>query len=167
MFLSPLIIILLILGYLDTGSPIFCQTRMGKNKKPFKLLKFRSMYLNTKSIATHLNNPSSVTYYGKFLRKSKLDEIPQLYNVFVGEMSLVGPRPNLLNQLDLIKEREFRDVYSVKPGITGLAQVLKIDMSNPKLLAKIDSKMISNLSFLAYIKLIFLTVSGKGFGDRI
>jgi len=165
--LSPIILVLLIIGFFDTGSPVFCQERVGKNKQPFNLYKFRSMHVDTKSVATHLANYSAVTKYGAFLRKSKLDELPQLWNVFVGDMSLVGPRPNLYNQEELIHDRDMRGVYSVHPGITGLAQINKIDMSTPQLLAETDAKMIQELNTLGYFKYIFLTVFGKGFGDRI
>ena len=165
--LSPVLLILIVAGYFDTGSPIFSQERVGKDKNPFKLIKFRSMYLNAPSVATHLANSSSITRFGSFLRKSKLDELPQLWNVFVGDMSLVGPRPNLFNQEELIQERDSRGVYSVRPGITGLAQINKIDMSTPQLLAETDAKMIQELNTLGYLKYIFLTVFGKGFGDRI
>lgn len=105
LILSPFIIVLWLIGFFDTGSPIFAQERVGKHKKAFQLYKFRSMHVNTKSVATHLANNSSVTKYGAFLRKSKLDELPQLFNVLVGDMSLVGPRPNLFNQEELIHER--------------------------------------------------------------
>jgi len=165
--LSPIIILLLIIGYFDTGSPIFKQERVGRNKQPFYLLKFRSMHVNTLSLATHLVQASSITKWGAFLRKSKLDELPQLLNVLAGDMSFVGPRPNLLNQEELLKERVKRGVYAVRPGITGLAQVQKIDMSTPKLLAETDAKMIQELNTFSYFKYIFLTVFGKGFGDRI
>jgi O-antigen biosynthesis protein WbqP len=165
--LSPIILILLVIGYLDTGSPIFRQERVGKNKQPFYLLKFRSMYVNTQSVATHLVQSSSVTKWGSFLRNSKLDELPQLFNVLKGDMSFVGPRPNLFNQLELIEERAKRGVYSIRPGITGLAQIQKIDMSTPKLLAETDAKMVNHLNVWYYFKYIFLTVFGKGFGDRI
>ncbi len=110
---------------------------------------------------------SSITPFGSFLRKSKLDELPQLWNVFVGDMSLVGPRPNLYNQDDLIKERNSRGVYSVRPGITGLAQINKIDMSTPQLLAETDAMMIQELNAIVYFKYILLTVFGKRFGDRV
>ena len=165
--LSPIITILLIAGYFDTKSPIFKQERIGKNKKPFNLYKFRSMYVNTKSVATHLANYSSITKYGNFLRKSKLDELHQLFNVFKGDMSFVGPRPNLYNQEDLITEREKLGVYNVSPGITGLSQINKIDMSTPKLLAETDAQMLKNLTFKNYLIYILKTVTGKGFGDRI
>jgi lipopolysaccharide/colanic/teichoic acid biosynthesis glycosyltransferase len=165
--LSPILIVLMIIGYFDTGSPIFRQERVGRGKKPFLLMKFRSMNVNAPSVATHMASASSITPFGSFLRKSKLDELPQLWNVFVGDMSLVGPRPNLFNQEELIHERDSRGVYSVRPGITGLAQINKIDMSTPQLLAETDAKMIQELNTLGYFKYIFLTVFGKGIGDRI
>ena len=167
LILSPFIIILWGIGFFDTGSPIFRQERVGKNKQPFYLYKFRSMHINTKSVATHLANVSSITPFGRFLRKSKLDELPQLFNVLKGNMSLVGPRPNLFNQEQLMAERYARGVYNVRPGITGLAQINKIDMSTPQLLAEIDAKMTAHLNVWYYFKYIFLTVFGKGFGDRI
>ncbi len=165
--LSPIFIVLMVIGYFDTGSPIFIQERVGKDKQPFKLMKFRSMQINAPLVATHLASASSITAFGSFLRKSKLDELPQLWNVFVGDMSLVGPRPNLFNQEELIQERDSRGVYFVRPGITGLAQINKIDMSTPQLLAENDAKMVQQLNTLSYFKFIFLTVFGKGFGDRI
>lgn len=167
LLLSPILLVLITIGYFDTGSPIFRQERVGKNKKPFHLVKFRSMHVNAPSVATHLASASSITPFGSFLRKSKLDELPQLWNVFVGDMSLVGPRPNLFNQEELINERDSRGVYSVRPGITGLAQINKIDMSTPQLLAESDAKMIQELNTFVYFKYILLTIFGKGYGDRI
>ena len=167
LLLSPILIVLIIIGYFDTGLPLFRQERVGMSKKPFRLMKFRSMHVNAPSVATHLASARSVKPYGSFLRKSKLDELPQLWNVLVGDMSLVGPRPNLFNQVELIQERDSRGVYFVRPGITGLAQINKIDMSTPQLLAETDAKMIQELNTLGYFKYIFLTVFGKGFGDRI
>jgi lipopolysaccharide/colanic/teichoic acid biosynthesis glycosyltransferase len=125
------------------------------------------MNVNTQEVATHLVQVNAITRWGTFLRNSKLDEIPQLYNVLLGDMSLVGPRPNLFNQVELIEERVIRGVYFIRPGITGLAQINKIDMSNPRLLAETDENMIKELNILKYFKYIFLTVSGRGFGDRI
>lgn len=165
--LFPVFILLIIIGFLDTKTPIFAQERVGKNKKPFKLYKFRSMYVNTQSVATHLASQASVTKWGGFLRKSKLDELPQLFNVLKGNMSLVGPRPNLYNQEELIQERNKRGVYNVVPGITGEAQINKIDMSTPKLLAETDAIMTKNLTFKNYLYYIIVTVLGKGSGDRI
>lgn len=166
-FLSPVFIVLLIITYFETRSPIFVQERVGKDMKPFRLFKFRSLPLNVPNVPTHFLNSFNITPLGRFLRKSKLDELPQLWNVFVGDMSLVGPRPNLFSQEELIAQRKKNRVYSVRPGITGLAQISKIDMSSPKLLAETDARMIEKLNFLYYFKYIFLTVYGKGFGDRI
>lgn len=167
LFLWPILVILYIIGLFDTGSPIFVQERVGRYKKPFKLIKFRTMHVNTKSVATHLSNQASVTKFGSFLRKSKLDELPQLINVLTGDMSLVGPRPNLFNQTELIEERDKRGVYNVVPGITGLSQINEIDMSTPVELAVKDAEMIQNLTLSDYFKYILATVTGKGQGDRI
>ncbi|MBN2641603.1 MAG: sugar transferase [Victivallales bacterium] len=163
----PIFIVILILGWLDTGSPVFCQQRVGRNRKPFTLVKFRTMKLDTASVASHLASTSSITKLGSFLRKSKIDELPQLWNVLKGEMSLVGPRPCLFNQEELIHEREARGVFNVRPGVTGLAQVNEIDMSTPKLLAETDARMISEMSVRNYFMFILQTVTGKGSGDRV
>ena len=102
---APILALLWILGWLDTGSPLFRQERVGRNQKPFTLVKFRTMRPDTASVATHLADASAVTKLGHFLRRSKLDELPQLWNVLKGEMSLVGPRPCLFSQTELIEER--------------------------------------------------------------
>ena len=167
LILSPIMFMLFIIGLFDTGSPLFKQERVGKGKKPFRLLKFRSMHVNTQSVATHLVQSSVITKWGSVLRKSKLDELPQLINVLMGDMSFVGPRPNLFSQNDLIEEREARGVYQIKPGITGLAQINKIDMSTPVLLAATDAKMISELNIYQYFKYLISTLLGRGFGDRV
>jgi lipopolysaccharide/colanic/teichoic acid biosynthesis glycosyltransferase len=163
----PILLIVIIIGFFDTGSPIFIQERVGRNQKPFKLIKFRTMNMATASVASHLASPSSITRLGSFLRKTKIDELPQLINVLKGEMSFVGPRPNLYNQSELIKARQSLDIYRVLPGITGLAQVSNIDMSEPQLLAMTDRKMLDNLTVRNYFKLILLTISGRGSGDAI
>ena len=163
----PILVIVTIIGYFDTGAPIFIQERVGKDKRPFKLIKFRTMSVDTKSVASHLASSASITQFGSFLRKSKVDELPQLINVLKGEMSFVGPRPNLFNQEELITERESRSVYNVRPGITGLAQVNDIDMSTPELLAITDEKMISTLTLRLYFKYILQTLTGSGSGDRV
>ena len=125
------------------------------------------MKLETGSVGTHEVNPSQVTAWGKLLRKTKIDELPQLWNVLKGEMSLVGPRPCLPNQIALIQERQRLGVFNVRPGITGLAQVQGIDMSTPDLLAKTDEKMIRTMSLFKYFRYIFRTICGSGFGDRV
>lgn len=164
---SPFILLLLFIGYFDTGSPIFTQVRVGRNQKPFTLIKYRTMAKNTQSVASHLVGETVITGYGRFLRRTKLDELPQLWNVLKGDMSLVGPRPGLFNQADLTAAREKEGVYKVRPGITGLAQVSGIDMSTPELLAKTDAKMISDMSLGNYFRLIIATVSGRGRGDAV
>lgn len=165
--LLPIMLVVYVCGYFDTKSPLFYQERVGKNLKPFTLIKFRTMKINTKSVASHLASSNSITKLGKFLRKSKLDELPQLVNVLKGEMSLVGPRPNLFNQKELIEERGNLRIYDVRPGITGLAQLSNIDMSNPKLLAKADAKMIDSFNLNAYFSYLFKTALGRGSGDRV
>lgn len=163
----PVLLVIYVLGLFDTGSPLFWQERVGRNKKPFVLVKFRTMTVDTASVASHLASTASITRMGGFLRKTKLDELPQLWNVLKGEMSLVGPRPNLFNQEELIAERDALGVYSARPGITGLAQVNEIDMSTPKLLAETDARMISEMSISRYFSYILQTVTGKGAGDRV
>lgn len=165
--LWPVLFIVTVIGFFDTGSPIFIQERVGRKKKPFKLIKFRTMAVETRSVASHLANTSSITKLGSFLRKTKIDELPQLINVLKGDMSLVGPRPNLFNQHELIIEREALGVYDVLPGITGLAQVQNIDMSTPALLAKTDKEMIDTLTIKGYFKYIIMTVTGSGSGDAV
>lgn len=164
---SPVMLVILIIGYFETGSPMFCQERVGKNKSLFTLYKFRTMKLNTKSVASHLAERTSITKFGNVLRKTKLDELPQLVNVLKGDMSLVGPRPCLLNQNDVINEREKLGVFDVLPGITGLAQIKGVDMSTPRSLANLDREMIENMSILNYFKYGIATFIGRGYGDRI
>ncbi len=163
----PILLTIYIVGLFDTGSPLFRQERVGRNKQPFTLVKFRTMQINTASVASHLASSSSITPLGGFLRKTKLDELPQLWNVLKGEMSLVGPRPNLFNQEELMAARNRLGVYDVLPGITGLAQVSDIDMSTPELLAETDHQMIKALTVRDYFKYIFMTVAGRGQGDRV
>ena len=163
----PVLLVLCVIGLFDTGSPVFRQERVGRDKKTFTLVKFRTMSVDTASVASHLASSSSITKFGHFLRRTKLDELPQLWNVLKGEMSLVGPRPCLFNQEELIAEREQRGVLKARPGITGLAQVNDIDMSTPELLAETDQKMLENLTVGAYFRYIFMTVAGRGAGDRV
>lgn len=167
LLLSPVFILVYILSLFDTGKPIFRQERVGLYKRPFILVKFRTMSVGTASVASHLSSNSSITTLGHFLRRTKLDELPQLWNVLKGEMSLVGPRPGLYNQLDLMEVRDKYGIFSVRPGITGLSQINRVDMSEPEKLAIMDAKMISDYSFSNYLKYILLTVYGRGAGDGI
>lgn len=153
----PLFFLIFVIGLFDTGSPLFIQKRVGLNLKSFNLIKFRTMKMNTLSSGTHLVDPSNITHFGYFLRKYKLDELLQLWNVFIGNMSLVGPRPCLLNQKRLINERKKRGVFNVKPGITGLAQVSNITMKTPTLLSKTDLKMIKQMNLYYYFYYILKT----------
>ena len=178
--LFPLFILVYVLCFIDTKSPLFIQERLGKQKKIFRLIeyevalkiaearliKFRTMSVGTDSVPTHLAKKHSVTRLGEILRRTKLDELPQLLNVLKGDMSLVGPRPGLPNHIELTNARENHDIYLVRPGITGLAQINKVDMSSPVELAILDKKMIKNFSNIKYFKYIVLTLLGLGMGDR-
>jgi O-antigen biosynthesis protein WbqP len=163
----PLLLLIFLLGLFDTGSPLFRQQRVGRHLQPFTLIKFRTMRIDTASVASHLASQTAITPLGKFLRKTKLDELPQLWNVLVGEMSLVGPRPGLFNQAELTAARAKLNVFAVSPGITGLAQITGIDMSTPELLAETDQRMLADLTLTSYFIYIFQTVIGRGTGDRI
>jgi O-antigen biosynthesis protein WbqP len=164
---APLLALLWVIGWFDTRAPLFRQERVGRQQQPFVLVKFRTMRPDTASVATHLADSSAVTSFGRFLRRTKLDELPQLWNVLRGEMSLVGPRPCLFNQEELLAERAARGVFEARPGITGLAQIQGIDMSTPELLARTDAQMLASLGLRNYFRYIFLTVLGKGAGDRV
>ena len=157
-FLSPLIILIFFIGLFDNGSPLFIQSRVGYNLKSFSLIKFRTMPMGVRSAGTHLIKDIKLTSFGNFLRRTKIDEIPQLLNVLKGDMSLIGPRPCLFNQRRLISERKKRGVFKVRPGITGLAQINGIDMKTPTILAKIDQKMIKDMSLYKYFYYIFKTI---------
>lgn len=164
---APILALLWVLGWFDSRLPLFRQERVGRNQKPFTLIKFRTMRPDIASVPTHLARTSDVTKLGHFLRRTKLDELPQLWNVLKGEMSLVGPRPCLFSQHELIAERESRGVFLARPGITGLAQINGIDMSTPKLLAELDARMLQDFGTRTYFSCICKTVIGAGRGDRI
>jgi lipopolysaccharide/colanic/teichoic acid biosynthesis glycosyltransferase len=167
LLLWPVLLVLCVLGWLDTRSPLFMQKRVGRHQRPFVLLKLRTMRVGTASVASHLASSSAITPLGALLRRTKLDELPQLWNVLLGDMSLVGPRPGLFNQTELTAARSAQCVFAARPGITGLAQVNGIDMSTPELLAKTDAQMLRELGVANYFKFILLTVTGKGSGDRV
>ena len=166
-FASPVMLLILLLGFLDTGQPIFRQERLGCHQVPFVLFKFRTMTLDTPSVVTHLANPNAVTFLGSFLRRTKFDELPQLWNVLKGDMSLIGPRPGLQGQSELTAAREKLGVFTVRPGITGLAQINGIDMSTPELLSRVDAQMIAEMSVQNYFWYLFSTLMGRGCGDSL
>ena len=156
--LFPVFFLIFFLLFFDQKSPLFFQKRVGLNLKNFTLIKFRTMKISTLSKGTHLVDQKNITVCGHFLRKFKLDEFPQLLNVIMGDMSLVGPRPCLLNQKKLISERKKKGVFEVRPGITGLAQISGIDMRTYKLLSKLDQKMIKEMNLYKYFYYIFKTI---------
>lgn len=165
---APLLVVLVPLIRLSSPGPaIFRQERVGKGRKPFVCYKLRTMAEGTKEAGTHEVSAASVTGIGRCLRKTKLDEIPQLWNVIRGEMSLVGPRPCLPGQHELIAEREKRGVFSVLPGITGLGQVRGIDMSVPERLAECDAEYVERQSVGLDFRLLCATVFGAGREDRV
>lgn len=141
------------------GPVIFKQTRVGKDKKPFKIYKFRSMWTETPDVPTHLlSDPNQfITKVGAFLRKTSIDEVPQLINILKGDMSFVGPRPSLFSQEDLIEERDKRNVHSVRPGLTGLAQVSGRDELPIPVKAAYDSEYVEKMSFKLDVNLFFRT----------
>ncbi len=164
---TPVMTALLLVGLFDTGAPLFRQVRVGRDQRPFVLYKFRTMRREAPQVATHEADAAMVTRWGRFLRRSKLDEMPQLWNVLKGDMSLVGPRPCLPTQTELIAERERLGVFAARPGITGLAQLQGIDMSTPRLLAETDASMLAGLNLQAYLMYLFQTALGRGSGDRV
>ncbi|MFJ1626537.1 sugar transferase [Marinilactibacillus psychrotolerans] len=159
--LSPIYIILIITIKIESKGPVlFKQKRVGIYKSHFNILKFRTMRIDTpKDTPTHLlNNPEQyITKMGKFLRKTSLDELPQIWNVFIGQMSIIGPRPALWNQYDLISERDRCGANDVLPGLTGWAQVNGRDELPIPVKAKLDSDYVSNISFLMDTKCFFIT----------
>jgi O-antigen biosynthesis protein WbqP len=165
--LSPFMLIIALILFAEHRKPFFIQKRVGKDQKLFTLIKFRSMSPMAANLPTHEISADLITKTGKFIRVTKLDELPQLWNVLIGEMSLVGPRPCLPTQEELISERASRGVFSLRPGITGPAQVQNIDMSTPKKLAIEDSKMVGVLKISVYFKYVLITVTGSGQGDAI
>lgn len=164
----PLVLVAAAVIYLgDRKNPIFSQKRLGKNKKVFTLYKLRTMHIGTPSTMSHNLNSSSVTTAGAFLRKTKLDELPQLLNVIRGDMSLVGPRPGLETDLKLTDAREKLNIFSILPGVTGISQINNIDMSDPNKLASSDKTYLEKQSFILDLRIIIKTVLGRGQGDKI
>ncbi len=163
--------VMLIVGYLvsrsSPGGALFVQARVGRFEQPFDCYKFRTMAHGAPVAGSHEVGASWVTPIGRRLRSLKLDELPQLLNVLRGEMSLVGPRPCLPNQAEVIAARRARGVFAVRPGITGIAQLAAIDMSTPEKLAEADRSYIDSRSFLGDLRIITATVLGAGTGDAL
>jgi O-antigen biosynthesis protein WbqP len=166
--LPVLAILVLMIRRESAGAGIFAQDRVGQDATLFRCFKLRTMWSDTPHVPTHEAAVSQITPLGGRLRRTKLDELPQLWNVLKGEMSLVGPRPCLPTQTKLIEERRKRGVLSLKPGITGLAQINSIDMSDPVRLAEADAEYLRSRSLRLDFQILFRTVfSGAGSGDRI
>jgi O-antigen biosynthesis protein WbqP len=162
----PLMAVVAILIRKDSPGPVlFVQTRVGRHEKLFNCYKFRTMRVGTPQLASHLVDARELTHIGGVLRRTKLDELPQLWNVLRGDMSLVGPRPNLPSQTELIERRRALGIYNFRPGITGIAQINDIDMSDPRRLAETDRNYRPTLT--NYISILLATVIGKGQGDRV
>jgi O-antigen biosynthesis protein WbqP len=150
------------------GSPIFAQTRIGQKGQFFRCFKLRTMYEKTPTLPTHQVEESAVTRVGARLRRWKLDELPQFLNVLLGQMSIVGPRPCLPVQTELIEARRRLGVLDARPGITGLAQVREIDMSDPERLAQVDAEYLRTRTFVIDLELVLATILGSGRGvDRV
>ena len=160
--LSPLLLVLVIIIKLDSKGPIlFKQKRIGRNKKHFYILKFRTMQIDTpKDTPTHmLENPQQwITKVGKFLRKTSLDEIPQIINILKGDMSIIGPRPALWNQYDLVEERDKYNVHNLYPGLTGYAQINGRDELPIREKAKLDGYYVKHIGLWLDIKIFFGTI---------
>lgn len=165
--LIPMIFIWLSIKMTSKGPGIFTQNRIGLKGKQFKLYKFRTMKVDTKNMGTHLVSSSDITRVGMLLRRTKLDELPQLLNILLGDMELVGPRPGLPEQQELTYFRSKKNIYDVAPGVTGYAQVNQIDMSTPKTLAEWDVRYIKMRSIIFDMSIIIQTFLGKGGGDKV
>src|SRR4051812_15728018 len=163
-FWPVLLIIILAIRLQSPGPAIFAQRRVGREERPFTCYKLRTMYSGTANLPTHEVQASSVTPLGELLRRFKIDELPQLWNVLTGDMSLVGPRPCLPSQIELLDARRRLGVLQVRPGITGLAQVNGIDMSDANRLAEVDARYVRTQSFPGDLRLIWATLRGRGVG---
>tara|TARA_A100001015_G_scaffold175093_1_gene194695 strand:- start:2290 stop:2865 length:576 start_codon:yes stop_codon:yes gene_type:complete len=156
--ISPFLILASLIIIFEDGFPIFfIQKRVGKDKKFFDIIKIRTLQKNTPNTGTHELQSRHLLVNGKWIRKIKLDEFPQLVNVLKGDINIVGPRPGLVGQNELLNARSLKNIYAVKPGITGLAQILGYDMSDPERLAEIDEKYIANKSLFLDLCIILGT----------
>ena len=165
LFFWPIFLIVIVAIRLQSPGPaVFKQVRVGQNGRPFTCYKLRTMYTGTSDVPTHLVAASAVTALGEHLRRFKIDELPQLCNVLIGDMSLVGPRPCLPSQTELVEARRKLGVLAVRPGITGLAQINGIDMSDANRLAEIDARYVRTQSLSGDFRLIWATLRGQGIG---
>lgn len=162
-----LVIIWIAVRIQSPGPGIFAQQRVGRNGHIFTCYKFRTMSNNAPNVGSHEAPIAMVTPLGHLLRRTKLDELPQAINILLNQMSLIGPRPSLPSQSSVIDERNMRGVLTIKPGITGLAQINNIDMSQPKLLAERDERYMKLRSLKLDITILVATVFGRGRGDAI
>jgi lipopolysaccharide/colanic/teichoic acid biosynthesis glycosyltransferase len=162
-----MVLVALYIRFDSRGPAIFAQRRIGREGRTFTCYKFRTMTLGTADAATHEVSATAVTAAGRFLRRTKLDELPQIANVLMNEMSLVGPRPCLPVQSELIARRHDRGVLRLKPGITGLAQIRDIDMSDPPRLAAWDDRYRAFRTLFGDVAILIRTISGGGSGDRV
>jgi O-antigen biosynthesis protein WbqP len=162
----PLCLLLMLLIRLESrGSPLFVQWRMGRRARPFRMLKLRTMRADTTNLPSHEVGQERITRLGRSLRRLKLDELPQVLNVLTGSMSLVGPRPCLPSQAELIAAREARGLFRLRPGVTGPAQLVGVDMSQPITLAEVEAEYFSRSTLRSDMSLIFKTIVGAGSGD--
>jgi O-antigen biosynthesis protein WbqP len=163
----PLVVALgLLIRLTSPGPALFRQVRVGRGGRPFLCLKLRTMYRGTADLPSHAVGGSAVTPVGKVLRASKLDELPQLWNILRGEMSFVGPRPCLPTQTELIEARRGLGLEDLRPGITGISQVLGVDMRDPARLAALDASYLPQMSLRCDLAVLARTVVGGGRGDR-
>lgn len=149
------------------GPGLLRQMRIGRDEHPFICYKLRTMAVETQDRPSHETAASAITQIGRILRRTKLDELPQLINIIRGDMSFVGPRPCLPIQKELIAERAKTGVSHLRPGITGVSQVAGVDMSDPVRLARLDATYLNQISLMTDLRLIIATVLGKGRGDRV
>ena len=160
--LPPFLLLIALIIKLDSKGPVFFkQKRLGQNEKKFRVYKFRSMRTEAPRYAAtrDLENPDIyITKFGKFIRKTSIDEIPQIFNIFLGHMSFVGPRPLIPEEAEIIEERRKQNVYAVKPGLTGLAQISGRDILNDEVKAKLDGRYVSKISLWLDIKIFFRTI---------
>lgn len=166
-FIWLLAIIWLAVRLQSPGPGIFAQPRVGQNGRIFTCYKFRTMAQGSPNVGTHEASTALVTSIGKILRRTKLDELPQAFNILLNQMSLVGPRPCLPNQDAVIAARQKLDVLAAKPGITGLAQVNQVDMSQPELLAQWDARYVKLRSLRLDFTILIQTALGRGNGDAM